>query len=335
MRIKIPAFLVAGALVTAALTGCVYEGGIHVDYDRLSNTDFSNAKVIKTDQLKLDGIEQLRLEGHPTRDSDGNEIDVVFQVNDSPDDQLHLTAKSNSKMLKADLPSIHKEGSTAIISSGTSQSDSIFANHNQKLAMQLTVQVPEPYQANIRAKINACIFQAERLSGKKIDIRLSAGRVKIGECKGEDTSLNVSAGSMTVGKCSGNGKYTVSAGKLNIDTLTGKDSDLAVSAGEFKVGSFEGNGKASVSAGHMELKKVMLTGNLNLDVSAGKLECGMPENSQFRFEGRVSGGSIDTFFQKDETGAAASKSYSANVNGGSDKTVDANVSAGKLDINKA
>ena len=327
--------MTAGALVTATLTGCVYEGGIHVDYDGLSSTDFSNAKVIKTDEMKLDGIEQLRLEGHPTRDSNGNEVDVVFQVDDSPDGHLHLTAKSDSKMQKADLPSIHKEGSTAIISSGTSQSDSIFANHNQKLAMQLTVQIPESYQADVRAKMNACIFRAERLSGKKIDIRLSAGRVKIGECKGEDMSLNVSAGSMTVGQCSGNGKYAVSAGKLNIDTLTGKGSDLAVSAGELTVGSFEGDGKASVSAGHMELKKVMLTGNLNLDVSAGKLECGMPTNSQFHFEGRVSGGAIDTFFQKNETGEAASKSYSADVNGGSDKTVDAEVSAGKLDINKA
>ncbi len=296
MRLKITAIFAVGVLILVALSGCrVGVRQTRMDFDRLAENDFSGTKILKTSQISLRGIRNLRLAGHPTKDSYGNKIAVLFRIETSTDEQLHLLVNTDCKIEKADQPYLLKEGSTLIVSTGTEQHVRSWLFEKSNL-MQVTLQIPQEYDGLVQAELDACVFQADQIPGKTMKLTLNAGLVHIGSF-------------------SGDGAVQVNAGKAEIDNFTG-------------------SGSAAVNAGRLDFKKVSLLGDFSLHVNAGKVFFSVPENSRFSFQGRSAAGDIDTFFPTENQGNREEKILAAKVNGGSNRRITASVKAGKLELTK-
>ena len=297
MLLKHGTVLLVSILVAAACTGCVFGSKFgYFDFSKLEPKDFSSAKVVKTEKAELDGIQTIKLHGTPLKDAENHWVATLLNVENSPDSSLHVFVKSSSTISNDKLPTLNKDGSTLILEGDSDHWDSNLHLGSDHTAM-VAVQIPKDYQKELNIEVDACAFNADRLQSEKFSLLLNAGHAKVGALTGK-------------------GKIGVNAGQADID-------------------SFTGSGTIDVNAGQANIKKAVIKDDLSLQVSAGQMNCAMASDSKFQFKGVASAGSLKTYFDAKQSGNAADKRLTADVNGGGSYTVTAVVSAGELNLTKA
>jgi lia operon protein LiaG len=121
-----------------------------------------------------------------------------------------------------------------------------------------------------------------------------------------------------------------SSGDFTIDHLKTKDGRFELSSGDVEISNYEGPLRGDVSSGDLSVMMKALKGDILLDVSSGEVNVDLPDNADFKLDGRASSGNISSSFPlKDKQDVDGNLSGTA---GNGKYKVKASVSSGSVEI---
>jgi lia operon protein LiaG len=172
---------------------------------------------------------------------------------------------------------------------------------------------------------------------RDLNIELGSGEVVYAAGSGsepmklDELTVKMGSGDMEIAHLETNVfRHHGSSGDFTIDHLKTKDGKVELSSGDVEISNYEGPLRGDVSSGDLSVMMKALSGDILLDVSSGEVNVDLPDDADFKLDGRASSGDISSDFQlKDKQDEDGNLSGTA---GNGKYKVKASVSSGSVDI---
>lgn len=179
---------------------------------------------------------------------------------------------------------------------------------------QLKIYVPKDFNRTMNIQIGSGTlnFSGQSMKLKDLTLDIGSGDVKIGHLEVIEFT------------------HDGSSGNVEIDTLLTKTGTFDLSSGNLYINHYSGALNADVSSGRFSVKMDQLNDSINIDLSSGDVKLDLPDNADFKLNGKVSSGNISSDFPLTSNGTD-----NKNIEGthGSGKNeINVSVSSGDLQI---
>lgn len=252
----------------------------------------------------------------PGEGIDTIELSLGFEsvdIYEAEDDQFRVVQYTrnldNSWIVSAD-----QTGSALTISRPSSPKVIFFGfGINTKSAVELYV--PAGYKGDLDIGISSGTLRIHRaLTLGNFTARLSSGNVKSGSPIEAENAL-----------------IKVTSGTINLEQLDTTLYEIDLSSGNVSVGSLSGSGSARLTSGTLRLDNVRIDEYLHTKLSSGTMSLALADDPSLQFSGKVSSGTIRTYFDLYYTGDQKKESF-ATVGEGPYKELTTQITSGTARI---
>lgn len=184
---------------------------------------------------------------------------------------------------------------------------------------KLKVYVPNDYHQDMALKVGSGTISLDGKSEKN-PFHLEELKIDLG-------SGNVKLNNLSVDEFDHNG----SSGTLSIATMTTNTSSIDLSSGVVNMTNFTGQLDAKVSSGKLDLQLAELKDSVSIDVSSGSVTLDLPDNADFKLDGKTGSGNISYNFPLEVE--KMDKRHIKGTHGSGKHEIEVEVSSGNVKIN--
>ncbi|WLR54177.1 DUF4097 domain-containing protein [Mesobacillus subterraneus] len=182
----------------------------------------------------------------------------------------------------------------------------------------LTVYIPEDYEKNMEIELG---------SGEVV----FKGHSTDNPVKLKELAIDVGSGSMVLENLDVEAlEHKSSSGEVEINSIAAGTGSFEVSSGSVHVKNYSGKLEADVSSGELEIQMDSLTDDINLNVSSGDIDLDLPDDADFKLNGKISSGNISTDFPLENK--EESDNRLRGEHGSGKYEINADVSSGDIEI---
>ncbi|WP_419954262.1 DUF4097 domain-containing protein [Neobacillus niacini] len=179
---------------------------------------------------------------------------------------------------------------------------------------QLKIYVPKDYDRNMNIQIGSGTLN---FSGKLMKLN--------------DLSLDIGSGNVKIDHLEVNEfTHDGSSGNVEIDTLHTKTGTFDLSSGNLEINHYSGALNADVSSGRFSVKMDQLNDSIDIDLSSGHVKLDLPDNADFKLNGKVSSGNISSDFPL--TSSGTDNKNLQGTHGSGKNEINVSVSSGDVQI---
>lgn len=263
----------------------------------LSTRVIGSMTLVQEDAVSLDGVTDINI------DFGSHEVEVL----PGAEEEVRIKEYMNFDPDNGELTTIRKSGNDLDIESGSSQTH-LFSMGTKK---RIEIYIPDSYHNDMSIELGSGSIEIHKeLQLSELEMEISSGKATADKIEAETSELKLSSG------------------ELIIDELTGKQ-DVKVESGRLELGLVTGNGRYHCSSGALIMQVSEIIGDMELEVTSGKIDAEFPKEASFRYRADVASGHADTYFDGDKDD---DHEYSATVGDNPSYEVKVKVSSGHADI---
>lgn len=170
----------------------------------------------------------------------------------------------------------------------------------------------------------------EDIESVNYEFNTTSGTMKINELKG-DGELAGTSGSIEVGELLGS-NHEIYTSSGNIDIQKGQGSfEIDCTSGKIKMSQLEGEGEIQTTSGDMYVKNIVLTGNLEIQSTSGKVELAFEDEVDAKVNVETLSGDIDGNIDFDYTDKRE-RNATVILGGGKENKVMIETTSGNIEI---
>ncbi|MFP7298905.1 DUF4097 domain-containing protein [Neobacillus niacini] len=179
---------------------------------------------------------------------------------------------------------------------------------------ELKIYIPNDYNRNMNIQVGSgsLTFDGESMNLDGLSLDIGSGNVNI-----DDLIVNEFT-------------HDGSSGDVTIDRLQTKSSSFDLSSGNVEVTHFTGELKADVSSGEFSIQMDKLNDPIEIDLSSGEVNIDLPDDADFRLDGKVSSGDITSDFPLTTNGS--DKNSLKGTHGSGKNPINVSVSSGEVHL---
>ncbi|WP_102273928.1 LiaG family protein [Cytobacillus massiliigabonensis] len=179
---------------------------------------------------------------------------------------------------------------------------------------ELYIYIPEDYNRKMAIDVGSGYlnFEGSSVELEELKIDMSSGKVDL---------TNVTAKDFI---------HKGSSGMIDIDTLITNSGTIDMSSGKVKIENYQGELEAEVSSGQLDVQLNKLVDDIHLRASSGQIKLDLPEDADFKLNGKSSSGYIDCDLPL--TDKVVEKSKIEGVMGSGKHSIDVDITSGMVKI---
>lgn len=227
---------------------------------------YQNMRQVYENTFELSKVKNIRI----------NYCSEDVEIYPSESSQLEIKEYMNFDPKDSELSSLWRTGDTLAIEEGDREMFFFFVFGNQK---RIEIYIPQDFQGALSVELGSGELNIGMdMVLSEFNIDMQSGKAVIGKIDAEQTDIGLTSGHISIEELTGRQNVDVSSGSVDLKLATGE-------------------GKYHCSSGKIGLKVSELRGDMDLDVSSGKIEVLLPEDSEFVYESKISSGDADTYFE--------------------------------------